>query len=533
MLATRALIPAGVTLLVLWAADAALRKRRVHPAAVLLCALAGFFYAASVLPVRPSVPDWLEPGRKVGVRAVVDSVRTKPDMRLQMVLRDVTVLGAENGQDRTLPGMMAWTWKFPKNTPQPGQQVLLNVGLRPVSGFQNPGLWDYEAYWQREGVFWLGWSYGKKGVQLGPAPDGPLWRLREALKQPVLEGIGRGQGGAMVLNLLTGDRTHISPATLDMVRSAGLAHILALSGLHVGYVALMGFLLAYLVGVIRPRTYLQISRPKLAVLLAAPMVLVYWWLGQPSASLTRAALMFACWGGLLLFGRGRALLDGLFIALAVIIFHNPLAMFDTGLRMSACAVAGIALLYPVFRRVLAVRGHGAVRRVADSVAVLLCLSLSANAALLPVMAVSFGAISPNILMNVVWVPAVGFLVMPLGIAGMVLGTVPEMQVVSNLLVHGAASVADWLLLMLRHFHEAGFDPMFAVLRPLWPEALGFTLLLVTALAGRKRLCLAALGSALILLPHLYVMTVDARSGVRLAMIDVGQGQALLVAAPGG
>lgn len=533
MLAVRAPVPAATALLVLWVADATLRARRVHPVVVLICAATGFMTCLHLLPGRPEVPQWFDSGRRVEVRAVVDSVRAKPDMRLQMILREVEVRNKDNGTFRPLSGKLAWTWKYPRLRPQAGQPVTLFMRVRPVVGFKNPGLWDYEAYWQNQSVFWLGWTYGKKGVQLGAAPDSAIETLRKALRAPVLAGIGRTQGGAMVLNLLTGDRTHISPHTLDMVRSAGLAHILALSGLHVGYVALMGLLLAWVVGLVRPELYLHIPRPKLAVLFAMPLVFVYAVLGQPSASLTRAAIMFGCWGALLLVGRGRALIDGLFVALAVIILHTPLSVFDTGLRMSASAVAGIALLYPVFRRCIAVRGTGSVRRIADSLAALLCLSLAANVALLPVMAVSFGSISPNILMNLLWVPVVGLAVMPIGIGGMLLGLIPGLLDAGVCLVGISSRIADGLLWLLEWFHAAGLDPMLAVLRPLWPEVLGFAVLLATALSVRPRLWLGALGAVLILAPHAHVMALDSTNAVRLEMLDVGQGQSLLVTAPGG
>lgn len=533
-LAVESWVAPVVALCLLLTVDAILRRRRIHPAVPALCAAAGFLYAGAVLPQSPPVPPWVQPGEKVVVHGTVESVRTKPDMRLQMVLSDLSV---ENDDfHRSLQGKMVWTWKYPRRIPEPEQAVSVPVNLRPLAGFANPGLWNYEAYWQREGVFWRGWSIGKADIRWGPPPDGTLWSLRTALHDSVVSALPKGQGGAVVLNLLTGDRTHIMPETLDAVRSAGLAHILALSGLHVGYVALFGLLLAHFAGFVRPGFYLSMPRPKMAVLLAMPLVALYWWLGQPSASLTRASLMFFCWGFLLLAGRGRALVDGLFAALAIIILLDPLAVFDTGLRMSACAVAGIAFLFPVLRRWIAVRGRGFLRRSLDAAAALLCIGIAANIALLPVVAHGFGTVAPDLLLNLVWVPVVGFVVMPLGIAGMLAGALSNLYApfaeFGNVLVLAASHVMDVLLDVLHWYRDAGLAPMGAVLRPLWPEMLGFAVLLAAALAQRRQLAVAALGTLLLFIPHIQMMVQDMHS-VRLDMIDVGQGQAVLISTPGG
>lgn len=525
-------VPAIAAFVSLVLVDFLLRKRRMRLLVLSVCALIGFGYSLILLPDSPPVPEWYVPREKMQISGVVETVRTKPDMRIQAVLENVVVTDGR-GARHTLPGKLAWTWKYPQILPESGQKVTVRTRVRRVSGFRNPGLWDYASYWRRQGVFWLGWSFGKKDVVLGHAPAGPLHSLRHTLHDAVSASIGRGQGGAVVLNLLTGDRSHIAPDTINMVRSAGLAHVLALSGLHVGYVALMGVVLAYAVGWICPSVYLKIPRPRLAVCLAMPLVIIYAWLGQPSASLTRAALMFCCWGILLLAGRTRVLLDGLFFALLIILLLYPLALFDTGLLMSVSAVGGIALLFPRLHRFMRIPGVGIVARIFNSVAALLCLSIAANIALLPIISISFGTLSPNILLNLIWVPVIGFAVMPLGMLGMIVGVVPGLGSLCKLLLSGASSVMERLLELLTWCHGLGLDPLLAVLRPLWPEALGFFILLVAMLARKTRLTLAFSGALLLFLPHVAVMVEDSVSGMRLDMIDVGQGQALLVTAQGG
>ncbi|MEF3695987.1 ComEC/Rec2 family competence protein, partial [Desulfolutivibrio sp.] len=193
-------------------------------------------------------------------------------------------------------------------------------------------------------------------------------------------------GGAMLLALLTGDRSELTTTDMDLVRRASLAHALALSGMHVGYVAALGWLLAWIAGRIRPGIFLRLPRQKLAVLLAAPLVCGYVWLGGATPSLVRAALMFACFGFLILLDRPRILLDGLFLALALIVAASPLSVFDIRLQLSALAVAGLAVFWPLGMAVFArLPLPERLRPTAVWLFGVLWTSLAAETALLPVL----------------------------------------------------------------------------------------------------------------------------------------------------
>jgi competence protein ComEC len=299
----------------------------------------------------------------------------------------------------------------------------------------------------------------------------------------------------------------------------------------------MGVALAYLVGFIRPSILLSIPRQKLAVLLAAPLVLGYAWLGQPSASLIRAATMYAFWGILLLQGRGRVLMDGLFFALAVIVFIFPLSVFDLSLQMSAVAVGGIGLMYPRFRFLFNLGGRWW-QCLLGWVGGLLAISLCANIALLPLISWYFGSMSPNLLLNLIWLPVLGFVVMPLGLLGMSLSSFAWTAPFGWLFLGWASMAMDWLLGLLHLAESIGCTPVLSVLRPLWPEIVGFVVLLVTAIVAwgnrsRVHLGLAGIGFAFIVLPHLLVMTADSLDKTRLTMLDVGLGQSLVISLPGG
>lgn len=538
ILGVRFPIPALVALAVLYLADRTLRERACRlPVLVFVCCAAfGFGYAVQRTPDLPaSVPGWVAARTPALVHGVVDRVESRPGNRQRIVLRDVVC--EVDGESYVLPGRMAWNQRRPEYRPAPGQTVDVRMRIVPVKSFGNPGSWDYEWYWQRQGVFWRSWVLGREGPDWGERPLGFFWDIKTSLRRAVAGHVPDTQGGAMVLALTTGDRSALDSKTMEATRSAGLVHTLALSGLHVGFVAAMGLGLAWLAGWMYPPLLLSVPRPRLAVLLAAPLVLGYAWLGQPSASLIRAAVMFAFWGFLLLQGRGRVLMDGLFFALLVIVFISPLSVFDLSLQMSIAAVAGIGVMYPHFRSLFSLTGSW-YRRLLGWAVGLLAVSLCANIALMPLVSWHFGTLSPNILLNLVWLPVIGFVVMPLGLFGMVLGVAGWTAPLGGMLLGWSAGAMDVLLSLLFAVQADGLTPVFAVLRPLWPEMAGFVLLLVTVVSvwrsGRRVPWeLGAIGFVLLVSPHVFVMVQDSRDEVRLTMLDVGLGQALVVSTPGG
>ncbi|WP_231117034.1 DNA internalization-related competence protein ComEC/Rec2 [Pseudodesulfovibrio alkaliphilus] len=550
--ASRAPLEGGLALAAVAVADALLRGRvgRLPLPTLFLCAALGLGYALVRTPAQLPAPEWMEAKQPVLVRGVVDRAEPREGRRLRIILREMTVL-TDRGET-AFPGRLVWNWRNPSYRPVPGQRVETVLRVVPTRGFGNPGGWDYEWYWLRQGVHWRGWVSGKSAPVWSGRPDGTAGTVKAALRGLVAERLPDSPGGGVVLALVTGDRSRIDEPTARSVRAAGLAHTLALSGLHVGFVAALGLGLAWLAGRVRPSLLLHIPRPKLAVLLAAPLVLGYAWLGQPSSSLIRAATMYAFWGALLLQGRGRVLMDGLFFALAAIVAVTPLAVFDLGLQMSALAVAGIGLMYPRFgprlKNLIAggagSRSQGTWRAKARTLGGfalgILAVSLCATISLLPAVSWYFGTLSPNILLNVIWIPVLGFAVMPLGILGMLLAAAPPLASLGGLLLGGAAQITDLLLFLLDATAGAGLTPVYAVLRPLWPETVGFGLLMVVALrvAAASRVVpaltwLAGLGFLLLVGPHAAIMAEDARPVVRLELIDVGLGQAALVTTPGG
>jgi len=548
----------------LWLGLAAFRVRAWGRGVLALALVAasfalGVLHARLVLPDVPPISSAVTDGRSQALlRGRVAEVSDKAFGRLEILLENVRAKrsgspgthdtfdtsGADDAPADAaalLPGRVAWDWDEPGYRPAPGQEVEVRLRLWPVRGFQNPGGADFDWQQRLRGVFHRAYARGAlPEVQWGSRPARLWWDLREALRADLLRHLPPTQGGAVLLGLLMGDRSRIGLPVTEELRAAGLAHTLALSGLNVVYVALLGWGLAWLIGLAWPALLLRIPRQKLAILISFPLIAAYVWVGQASPSLVRSACMFGFWGLLLLLDRSRALIDGLFLALVLMVLAAPLSVFDVGLQMSALAVAGLAILFPWLRSFWP-RRDGCLNRALglgwDAVA----MSLAANLALLPVVVSYFGVFPPNFLLNLPWVPLQGLVVQVLGMLGLVglaLAPVPGLDPAAGWLLQAAAQVQDLMLDALHRAAQAGWLPVWALLRPLWPELLGAGL--VTALVPycwRRQdsapVLLVLAGLLLMAVPQGRMLLDESRDEVRLTLLDVGQSQAVLVSAPNG
>lgn len=503
------------------------------------CLAGGAAHARLVLPdVPPPVAAFVEERGRALVRGRVAEVADKPNGRLELLLEDAT---ADFGNATIpIPGRLALDWDEPDSRPSPGQEASFRLRVRPVRGFDNAGGADFEWRERLRGVFYRAYARGTERGELeaewGPRPAN-FWRdAREHLRDRLLERLPEGQGAAIVLGLLLGERSRIGFEVSDELRAAGLSHTLALSGLNVVYVAALGWALAWLLGLAWPGLYLRLPRAKLAVLLSFPLVAAYVWVGQASPSLVRAALMFGFWGLLLLLDRGRALVDGLFLALLLIVLAAPLAVYDVGLQLSAVAVAGLAFPYPWLCGLFP-PGGGAFRRVLRFCWDGFSMSLAANLAILPVIVWYFGTFPPNFLLNLPWLPVQGLVVQILGMLGLALAPLPGLGAPAGWLLSAAAQVQDWMLEVLHLGMQAGLFPTWALLRPHWPELLGAGVVLALAPAAargsREALALVLAGLLCLVWPHGRMLLDEGRGEARLTLLDVGQAQAALIELPGG
>ncbi len=198
---------------------------------------------------------------------------------------------------------------------------------------------------------WRRWRFA---APLGPAllaglAIAMLAAPREAPKAPAAAAIVdtvyasplSGDAAAFVATTVVADGSMLRDALRDDFKASGLAHVLALSGFHVGIVAMLALVLT------QPLLLTPRLRPLRALLVLAA-VWAFAWLGGMSASLVRAAVMCSLLIASRLAGRYNSPWNSLAVAAVVILAWHPDALYDVGFQLSFAAVAGILAFSGVF-----------------------------------------------------------------------------------------------------------------------------------------------------------------------------------------
>ncbi len=193
--------------------------------------------------------------------------------------------------------------------------------------------------------------------------------------------------------MLWGDKTLISPADIESFRISGVAHILALSGLHVSFFAAV---LMWLI---------PASRAKLRFVVIGIFLLLYCAIAAFPPSLMRASLILLCVFAASVFLRRPDAPSSLSLAAIFILLFDPLSLFDIGFQLSFAAAGGIAMLRPQFLKLL----RPLPRALSESIAI----TGSATLATLPLSMFYFKTIPVYVLIaNLFLVPLVPFCIVP-------------------------------------------------------------------------------------------------------------------------
>jgi competence protein ComEC len=222
---------------------------------------------------------------------------------------------------------------------------------------------------------------------------------------------------AVTMAILTGNDEGIESGLLENMRRGGIAHVFAVSGLHIG--ALFAFVLALVA-----KTPLNGLSKVARFVLVAAVLLFYGGVCGFSASVTRAITICLCFYAAKLIGLGKDFLDALGMAAIVTLMLNPLSLFEAGFGLSFAACLGIALLTrPIEKLCYQIVGDKRAKlppteqdmhpldvgeRIKRACVSFASVSLAAQIATAPLCLAYFGYVSClSLLLNFLFVPLVG------------------------------------------------------------------------------------------------------------------------------
>ena len=315
----------------------------------------------------------------------------------------------------------------PADVASPGSWLRALASLRPPPAPAEPGAWDFarQAWFQRIGA--VGFVYGAPEPMVAPEGEGGgprslLSQVRHWVSARILAHTSPS-AGPFAAALLTGDRSAIEKTTLKAMRDSGLAHLLAISGLHVGLIAgFIFFATRGLLALIEP-VALRAPIKKWAAACALLGAAAYLLLSGMSVPTQRAFVMVGV--VLLAIMLDRASLSMRLIAWAalLVLAIAPESMLGPSFQMSFAAATALIATYEAARGPfarMAARGGLALRPLVYAAGVALT-SLVAGIATGPFAVYHFNRIADyGLLANLGAVPITGFWIMPWGLVSLIL-----------------------------------------------------------------------------------------------------------------
>ncbi|MCG5493142.1 DNA internalization-related competence protein ComEC/Rec2 [Ectothiorhodospira variabilis] len=483
-----------------------------------LWAMAGFLWA--LIHAHWVVGPPLDPslsGQDVRVVGIVDSLPEPMERGVRFGFRIESA--SDDDSTAALPGRVRVAWYGQAPDLAPGERWELTLRLRQPNGLRNPGGFDYEGWLFQQGFRATGYVRdGHTARRLGTAhsPARHVDRLRAAVAGRMDAALGEAGYGGILRALAVGDRSAISQAQWATLIDTGTNHLTAISGLHVGLVAGMGYAIMLWGWRRVPALALRLPAQRVAVIAALICATGYAALAGFAVPTQRALVMLAVALGAVWLGRTARPSHTLALALMAVLVLDPRAVLAPGFWLSFAAVA--VILYAVAARVGPMGKTDALLRV----------QWVAGVGLLPLTLVMFqhgSLISP--LANLFAVPWVSFVVVPLVLVGV--GLSPWVPWAAEAL-WGLAHLAVWVLWpVLEHLADWP-GAQWRAAPPAWtlmPALLGLAWFMAPRAWPARWLGL------LLLLPMLWPPRADLEPGAfRVAMLDVGQGLAVVVKTAG-
>jgi competence protein ComEC len=310
-----------------------------------------------------------------------------------------------------------------------GQFIGATARLLPPPQPAWPGGYDFarDAYYK--GIGAVGSLTG--AVKHLDPPRTPPWSLlaaarideaRNALTQRIASSIG-GAAGGVGAALVTGKRGLIAEPTNDVLRSAGIYHIVSISGLHMVLAAGTFFWLARALLALTPALALLWPVKKIAAMAAMAGATIYCVFSGSDVATIRSLIMTLVMFGAVLVDRPALSIRNLSIAALIVLAREPEALLGPSFQMSFGAVAAMMALVPLMHWKRPERGPSTVldqglHWIGQNLLGLVTTTLVASLATAPFAAYHFQTLNPyGLVGNALALPLVSLVVMPSAVLG--------------------------------------------------------------------------------------------------------------------
>lgn len=435
--------------------------------------------------------------------------------------RGTCTLQLIRGEGRPLKGkIILQSYDVPKESDiQPGTLLSFKGTLRELSPKRNPGGFNEKLYYRSKGIVGRMVLSAKEVDSIGQQDRFAfkLLGIRRTLVDRLETLSDNRKVTGLISTLLLGEKspdTHIE----EHFRNLGISHILAISGMHVGFLSL---------ALLKFFKILKIPE-KNARLLTVPFLFIYALLVALPVQLKRAVLMLSIYHCGVAFRQVKDAFSALLATAIIVLMVNPMQLFSLSFQLSFMATLGIIFFYQPLR--YRIGRH--LRRTSYVVESLL-LTLSAYATTFPIVLFYFHRLNLlSFLGNIVVVPLIGILfiyimiLLPIGFISSIVGAL--LFRLAEFLGQFILWIAEMLGAVSGFSYKSAGAPIVLAL---------FLLTLVFFGAGywrpKKKVSIALL-TALVLISFVDYRTLPlTERALKIYFLDVGQGDATLIRTPKG
>ncbi|MGJ8604849.1 MAG: ComEC/Rec2 family competence protein [Marivita sp.] len=325
----------------------------------------------------------------------------------------------------------------PGLAPEPGMTLMTTAHLGPPGGAVEPGGFDFRrhAWFLRLGA--VGYTRVPLVLWEEAGQDRFIFQTRMLISTRVQEALP-GDTGAFATAIITGDRSAIPQPVLQALRDTNLAHLLAISGLHMGLVS--AFVFASLrLGLLLTPIGLRWPIKKIAAAGALVVAAIYLALSGGNVATERAFVMVAVMLLAVMVDRRAISLRAVALAALIVLVLRPEALMGPGFQMSFSATTALVAVFGALRD----STHDLPRhRLLRGAASVLMSSAVAGAATAPFAMAHFNQIAQlGLIANLVTVPLMGIIVIPAAVLGILLMPLGFEVIGLTLMGYGL----DWIL----------------------------------------------------------------------------------------
>jgi competence protein ComEC len=338
------------------------RNRGVIAGAGLLALAAAGFLMAKIHSDGVAAPIAPARGGVVTLEGWVVDIDTPSEKGERVLIAPVAISGVAPEATPTRVRIVLPGSGGPESAPPPGTPIRLTTLLDPPPGPAAPGAYDFARDAWFESIGGVGLAMRAPvitalptppwGVRLEMAVNALRWRVAGRLAHDIREVMGPDDGGAagLAVAVTTSHQDWLAADHRDDLRGSGLAHMLAIAGLHTAAVSGFAFF-AFRFGVAAwPWLALRVPGKKVAAVAALAVVAGYLVLSGAHPPARRAAITASVAFLAILVDRRAVSLHSLAMAALLILLMEPEVVVQPGFEMSFCATASLVALAEVWRQ---------------------------------------------------------------------------------------------------------------------------------------------------------------------------------------